>query len=419
MKRFMIAFLILFSFAANAQDLQPIIEVELSEEEVVPGQFVELRITLLVPTWMPDTPLWPTYDSPNFLVRLPERSSTPTSRDIEGETWSGISRRYQISPMVPGSYSLPSQQVRVTYAEIGGGEPKSANLTIPDLTLTGVVPAAAEGLEPFIAAKELVLTQEISGSPENLEAGGSFSRMLKVELDGLAPMFLPELTPESEIDGLRSYPKSPVLDEKEERGDVSGSRTEVTEYVAEGDVDAALSGVSLSWFNLTSQEVETATVPAVPVVATAPVTQPDLAISGRQIAGALMVVMIVTFGLWLFKRFLRPAIYRQLRRKRQRYEAGEAFTHRQLLDAIARRDLRASYTTYDEWSRRCGGLPDAISNQFTEAFESIGQARFGVDRSSNADQEWDVLKKVAQQVVRHKTKRDSAPALPSLNPVNA
>jgi len=91
MIRWLLIFALLAPLAAFAQG-EPRLEVDLPEGEVIVGQPITLRLKLLVPTWMPKPPVWPTLEVPSLLVRLPERSSTPISETIDGETWSGISR---------------------------------------------------------------------------------------------------------------------------------------------------------------------------------------------------------------------------------------------------------------------------------------------------------------------------------------
>ena len=44
------------------------------------------------------------------------------------------------------------------------------------IALTGVIPAGAEGLDPFIAAQSLELNQAIEGTPDKMVAGDSVTR---------------------------------------------------------------------------------------------------------------------------------------------------------------------------------------------------------------------------------------------------
>ena len=156
---------IVLPLQAVAQDRdKPIVEVEFKEDETIPGQYLTLRVTVLVPTWMPEPVAFPSLDVPNLRIRLPERSTSPTSRTIDGNSWSGVSRRYLVSPMVPGTFSIPGQNLQVTYADPQTSEPVKAELAVDPVTLRGIVPKSAEGLDPFIAAKDLSLFTDIGAS---------------------------------------------------------------------------------------------------------------------------------------------------------------------------------------------------------------------------------------------------------------
>ncbi len=51
---------------------EPKITVSAEQEEVIVGQPYLLRIEVLVPTFMPKAPVFPTFEVPSLIVRLPE-----------------------------------------------------------------------------------------------------------------------------------------------------------------------------------------------------------------------------------------------------------------------------------------------------------------------------------------------------------
>ncbi|MEO0820486.1 MAG: hypothetical protein AAF074_08670 [Pseudomonadota bacterium] len=229
---------------AQTPEAEPILRAELASDTAVPGQPVVLRLTLLVPTWMPKPPELPSFDLPNLMVRLPSRSTTPVTEKIDGETWAGISRAYHLVPLVPGRIALAPQTVRVTYADPDGPEPRTATLTTPALSLTGTVPEGAEGLDPFVAGERFEITQEIEGEPGTLSPGDALVRRVRASIAGTAPMVIPPLIPplippfsaEAVPPGLAAYPAEPEIDEKNERGKLSGTRLEAVTYVPAGTV---------------------------------------------------------------------------------------------------------------------------------------------------------------------------------------
>jgi hypothetical protein len=94
--------LVLAASGARAQPA-PQLTIDLPQGEIIVGQPMALSLKLLVPTWMPKPPVWPNFEVPSLLVRLPEGASTSISESIEGETWAGISRTYQLYPLEAGA----------------------------------------------------------------------------------------------------------------------------------------------------------------------------------------------------------------------------------------------------------------------------------------------------------------------------
>ncbi|GAA6179654.1 hypothetical protein NBRC116594_10920 [Shimia sp. NS0008-38b] len=397
----------------------PTIDVQFEETETVPGQPLTLRLTVLVPTFMPDPPIWPDFESPNMLVRLPSKASTPTSKSIGGQTWAGISRRYQITPLVPGDFVLPESSVTVRYQSPQGDGVLETTLPVPEFRLNAVVPDGAEGLDPFVAAESLKLTQTVDGPTTELKAGDSFSRSVTAQIDGVTPMFLPSLLPEAALEGLRAYPETANVEETENRGVISGVRTETTVYVAEGAADGALPEITLSWYNLSTKEVEVASVPAVEVKASAP-----LAVSGGGDRGARafarragIVVLgfaIVLFACWIFAKPIAGVIAA----RRLAWRESEAFAWKALKSALRAQDLSASQRAFDIWRRRCDRRAPDAEAAVEAAFLILGQAQFGLTAVADGSGAWRTLTQEVRGLRRKlRYRRATNPkALAVLNP---
>ncbi len=407
--------------AVWAQDVQPRLEVTFEESETVPGQPLTLRLTVLVPTFMPDPPVWPDFETPNLMVRLPSKASSPTSKSIGGETWSGISRRYQITPVVPGTFETPAGEVKVRYRALEGSDVLEATLPVPSQTVTGVVPEGAEGLEPFVAAETLTLTQTVEGETTGLEAGASFARVVEVKIEGVSPMFLPPLIPEEGLAGLRAYPESPAVEETENRGVVSGSRVEKTVYVLEGGVDGALPEARLQWFNLKTGKLEEATAEAIEVQADAPVMAPStepLDVAKVVRWGVALVALLLVA--WAFVRWGLPVLHRSWQRAQERRLQSAGHAYSLLKQAMQKRDLSAAKQAYLRWARKVPLAGQETEKAIEEAFLQIGAARFGTGRATAEVQAWGQLKLLCHRKHREtRYRRDTkTPDLPPLNPVS-
>lgn len=226
------------------------------ETEAVPGQPLTLRLTVLVPSFMPKPPVWPDFQMPNVMVRV--GSAGRRAERIGNETWSGVTRRYTIAPMVGGTFEVPAQAVAITWSDPETGEPRQAELATEPISFTGTIPEAAAGLDPFIAATALELAQAIEGTPEDLAPGDSVTRSVTGTISGVSPVMLPRLQPAIEIDAIASYPDEPAIVETDDRGVPGGSRSERVTLLAQGGGSGHVPEITLDWFNIDSGKIETA-----------------------------------------------------------------------------------------------------------------------------------------------------------------
>lgn len=405
--------------SALAQDTAgdaPVLEMSFEETETVPGQPLTLRLTVYVPTYLPKPPVWPSLEAPNLLVRLPERSTGPVSKPIGGQTWSGVSRRYLISPMVPGAFSLPPQEVGVTYADPETNEPVRATLVTEAIAFRGTVPEGAEGLDPFLAATSLSLDQTVEGEPGAMTPGDSVTRTVTARIAGTSSMFVPDLLPDAVIPGVAAYPSAPATSDKDERGTLSGERTESVTYVAEGGGSGEAPAISLDWYNLTSGKVETARVPGFSIAVDGPPVDAGTPRDWRAVALAVGAA-VASLGLAALAAVrLVPRVRHAWARQHAAHLASEAYAFGRLKTVVARRDGRALYGALDVWAGRLDGPDPRRRPDVTSALTAIGAARYGGGRASGEEAAWHALSQ-ALRVARHDAhRRRATDALPPLNP---
>jgi hypothetical protein len=395
----------------------PVLRVAFEETETIPGQPLSLRLTVLVPTFMPDAPLWPTFEAPNLLVRLPEGSTGPTSARVGGATWAGVTRHYRISPMVPGDFAIPPQEVVVTYADPNTNQPKKALLTTEPLAFSGVVPEGAEELDPFLAAEALELEQEIEGEPEVMVPGDSVTRTVTATIRGTPPMFLPNLLPATTMEGVAAYADEPVLEEVDERGVLSGTRTESVTLVAEGGGSGAAPPVSLDWYNLESGEVETAVVEGFAIKVDGPPVRSAEPRDWRAIGlAALAGTLALALGLWLLRRIL-PPLGRWVRARHADWLASEAHAYAKLRRVAHRREHAALRPALDAWAAKVPGSDPRRHPRLQDALTQIGAARYGRTAPDDAAAAWRALLSALPEARRaSRAPQAGAAALPPLNP---
>jgi len=408
------------AFAQQVPDpARPILRTILEQETAVPGQSMALTVTVLTPTWFTKPPVFPSFEVPNAMTRLPPRASSPVSERIGGETWSGVTRTYNLYPMISGRFQMAAQPIIITYADPETRKPVTLELWTDEVEFRGVRPTGTENLDPFIAARELTFVQEIKGEPENLDAGDAFTRTVKIQLEGTSPMVLPPLIPITEITGLRAYAKEPVVTETMENGILSGERVESVTYVAEASVQFAAPPIYLSWYNLATNKIETSNVDGFSILARGPVPkQPSFdwrTIAPRIIYFAAFLMLFAWAGIRLLPRINEWRVNR-----RKIYRASERYAFDQALLAMRRRNLSRTSQGVDAWLSRLGNAPVRMPEVLSDALSELGSICYGHSQKEPPLKAWakaiQALRSARQSYLQEKRAELLKSSLPQLNP---
>jgi hypothetical protein len=403
--------------AAIAQET-PIVRLTVSPESVAVGEAARMQVTVLVPTWFPEPPVFPSFELSNAVTQLPPDSSYPTSERAGRETWSGIVRNYRVYPLLSATYRLGGDTVRVTYAN-PGSEPTTVEVAVPEATLKASVPVGAEGLEPYIAGRKLVLTREIDGDLENLEAGDAVVVRTIAELDGLPAMFLPPLSPELAIEGVSTYADEPAVED----GDLA-RRIEKVTLVFEAGGEFTVPSIELRWWDMGSREIATATVPEQSISVTGPpITRPqragDAVVDWRIFAVRSAATLVVLLLAWR----LLHRIGRRAREVAAARRESEDFAFASLLKACKTGEANATSRALADWLERVDRHLD--SREFARRYGDEDLSRelnsLSAHLYGDADQSVSFAElarglKAARGRYQARPAAVSVSALPSLNP---
>jgi hypothetical protein len=371
---------------AEADNIAPIVEAELSEAEVIVGQPIRLQIKVLVPTYMPQPPIYPTIELPDLMVRLPDRATTPTSERRDGASLSGTIRTYRLYPLAAGVFEIPEQVLNLTYADPDTNAPITTEIAMPAQSFTATVPAAAQDLDPPVIAAGFTLEQDIQGDTD-LGVGDAITRVVTARIDGTTPVLIPPLVMAIENPALRAYPKEPRVTSTEERGVLSGSRSETVTYLVQSDGTAELPEIKIEWYDTETQTVQTASVDGVSLtLAPAPPPPPDY---GKfALRSGFVLIVLGLFGLLL--RRMAPGLTAVRNRVRARLQATETAAARSVRRAIADQDLNATYAALETWSAHAAVLDTSDWIEVRNALITIGSDTYS-DSPTRSNTSWRIL----------------------------
>jgi len=346
--------LLLLGIAATAHaQVQPVVRVEATPEQVLVGEPVRLRVTVLVPTWFPTPPVFPTFELANAITRLPADSSFSTRERIAGDRWSGIVRDYRVYPLAAATYSLRGLSMTVSYAN-PGGQPSVAKIALPEVTFRGVVPEGARKLDPYLAGSALTLERSIEGDPADLTVGDAVVVRYTAELAGLPAMFLPPMIDPPEVPGVSAYVQEPEVADGE-----MARRSEQVTLVFDAGGTFELPGVSLDWWNTAEGRIETASVPPLSLTVAGPSPEPSAPESAPPDPGRLIALLIAALAaIGLLVKFV-PAALRGFRARAERRLQTEAHAFGEFTKAAASGDAGVTYGALLAWLDRITAGPAA------------------------------------------------------------
>jgi len=346
--------LLLLGIAATAHaQVQPVVRVEATPEQVLVGEPVRLRVTVLVPTWFPTPPVFPTFELANAITRLPADSSFSTRERIAGDRWSGIVRDYRVYPLAAATYSLRGLSMTVSYAN-PGGQPSVAKIALPEVTFRGVVPEGARKLDPYLAGSALTLERSIEGDPADLTVGDAVVVRYTAELAGLPAMFLPPMIDPPEVPGVSSYVQEPEVADGE-----MARRSEQVTLVFDAGGTFELPEVSLDWWNTEEGRIETASVPALSLTVAGPPPEPSAPDSATPNPWRLIALLITGLAAAALLLKLVPAALRRFRARAERRRQTEAHAFGEFTKAAASGDAGVTYEALLAWLDRIGAGPAA------------------------------------------------------------
>lgn len=189
-------------------------------------------------------------------------------RTVDGRPWLVHEVRYAIFPEHSGTLEIPAQVFtaressgRRSVFDLGGGgrqlQRRTEPLTIPVLPRPDDFPAGST----WLPARNLTLEEDWSTPPDQLRAGESATRTLRLRGEGVQGAQLPPVEFNAP-DALRYYPDQPLVDDREDDNGLVGLRRDSAALVASRAGSWTLPEVRIPWWDTETDSLRHAVLPA-------------------------------------------------------------------------------------------------------------------------------------------------------------
>ena len=215
------------------------------------------------------------FDVPDAVVENLERRSF--QRRVGNRTWLVTELRYAVYPQKSGALSIPAigftaREVQPGRSLLGARLGRRLRMTSEPLEIdVKSVPTSFPG-EVWLPARALSLEENWSIDPALLNVGDSTTRTLTLTARGLQGSQLPPLSSVQgaiNIPELRFYPDQESIDQSELAEGLQGLRVQSEALVARSGGTWTLPEIRVPWWNIETDRLEFATLPARTVVVTA------------------------------------------------------------------------------------------------------------------------------------------------------
>lgn len=305
-----------------------------------------------------------------FLMQA-DSSTVKLSETRAGETWQGLRYTFLLYPQRQGLLEVPSFEVRFSASSTYGGEPEHFRFNTELLNIETILPPGADPRGLVVTTTELKLRSswdpgESDESALQLKTGDALKLTVhRSAVDVPAMVFSP--LPAFAIDGLRAYPEAPSVEDKINRGELAGARTDSLTFICEQAGSYRIPDIQFQWWDPARQILNEEVVPGiafdvVPNPAFADSIAAAAAESARRISwptilvGISLLLVLLAAGRWcvtLFKQWWQ--------KMRAEKESGEPWAFQQLLDACDGNRPADAYQAINRWLQRFKGVSGATT----------------------------------------------------------
>ncbi len=237
------------------------------------GQRVTLVVELRAPGQFSGAPAFDLPQVPGAVILKPDERPTLGSETVGDTTFVVQRHEFALYPQRAGAVDIPAFPIRFG-TNAGFGTPVvDQRVTTTPVRITAKLPPGAAGLATVVTTKHLTLTETWAPEPKAAVVGAAFTRTITVEARDVPGMALPAVRFDPPA-GLRAYPKPPAVEDRVNRGDLTGRRVETVTYVCEVPGAYALPALALAWWNPEEQSLQQARLPGRTFEITAPPPPP-------------------------------------------------------------------------------------------------------------------------------------------------
>ncbi|MEX0324831.1 MAG: hypothetical protein AB3N33_01950 [Puniceicoccaceae bacterium] len=237
-----------------------------TQDEVWVGQRVIVHVEVLGKDGWAQIKRYDRMDVPGAFIMRTQSQGVRIQETIGSERYTG--QRYELSvfPQRAGLVEVPSFGAEVATRTWGmNASETTQDVIVPGLTFQARMPPGADGIDWLVSTSRLQVEQEWTSLKESVMVGDSIQRSIRVFAVDIPGMAFARIG-HPEINGVSTYPKEPLVEDRTDRGTLSGSRTESMAYVFESPGEIQLPPYEFFWWDMQASVLRKELLPGVTVI---------------------------------------------------------------------------------------------------------------------------------------------------------
>ncbi len=243
-------------------------------ENAVVSQRIELVIEVATTRWFAGGTKIDLIEIPDVVILPPEQFANNFSRKEKSKTWTIQQWSIYLYAQKKGEHIVPD--ITLTISIKGkGSENVQGTVVAPGLKFSAKEPEAMENVNSWVATTSLKVSEVYSKGFDTLAVGDAIERTIRFEIENVPGMMLPP-SDLLEIDGLGIYARSPVIQDKSNRGTLMGIKEIGYTYLIEQAGDFHIPDKTFYWWDIKNKVLQTASLPAVDFTVSSLPSDPDI-----------------------------------------------------------------------------------------------------------------------------------------------
>ena len=288
-----------------------------------------------------------------------DSTTVKLTENRSGSQWQGLRYSLLFYPQRAGRLEIPSFEVRFGARAGFGSEPAAFGFPTPGLTVESRLPPGTDASGLLVTTRAFTMeaswTPRLDGEgPAQLQVGDAVTLRIERSASDVPGMVFAPL-PQWSLGGLGVYPEPAQVNDRVNRGDLTGVRVDSVTFICEREGRFTLPELRFQWWD-PDREILSEKVIAAQVLEVAPSPAFASGDSGANAPGFSMERLAWLLGLALAAVLLGPRMVRRFaavrKIRREHREAGEAWAFAQVKKACDSASAAEAYNAVTVWLAR-------------------------------------------------------------------